>query len=171
MSQISSSKPKPEPVELARVESACAESATLEILSAGGSAFSPAYTRDGRLRRHADYQRAYQASRKQFSSSMTWFLARREPAPADPHGVSGAAARVGLTAGKVLGKAHERNRIKRRMRELVRRHFSELPEGYDLILHPRRHVMTMDFGKLDAEVLRIFRQAAAQASAARNAAQ
>ncbi len=30
--------------------------------------------------------------------------------------------RVGLTAGKVLGKAHERNRIKRRMRESLRRH-------------------------------------------------
>jgi len=91
---------------------------------------------------------------------MTWFLARRESS-ADTI----SAARVGLTAGKVLGKAHERNRIKRRMRELVRRHFSELPAGYDLILHPRRQVMTMDFGKLDSEVLRIFRQAAAQAAA------
>jgi ribonuclease P protein component len=76
---------------------------------------------------------------------------------------------VGLTAGKALGKAHERNRIKRRMRELVRRHFSELPTGYDLILHPRRQVMTMDFGKLDAELLRIFRQATAQAAAQRAA--
>lgn len=123
-----------------------------------------AYSRDGRLRRHADYQRAYQASRKQFSSSMTWFLSRRDEtaAPSAP-------ARVGLTSGKAVGKAHERNRIKRRMRELVRRHFSELPAGYDLILHPRRQVMTMDFGKLDAELLRIFRQATAQAAAQRAA--
>lgn len=120
------------------------------------------HSRDGRLRRHADYQRAYQASRKQFSSSMTWFLARRDETAVQP-------ARVGLTAGKALGKAHERNRIKRRMRELVRRHFSELPAGYDLILHPRRQVMTMDFGKLDAELLRIFRQATVQAAAQRTA--
>ncbi len=69
---------------------------------------------------------------------------------------------MGLTAGKVLGKAHERNLIKRRMREAVRHHLHELPHGVDLILHPKRMVMTMDFVKLDAEVLRIFRQAAGQ---------
>jgi ribonuclease P protein component len=118
-------------------------------------------TRDARLRKHADYQRVYKAARKQFSPSMTWFLAGREPVPQGD--VLSGTPRVGLTAGKVLGKAHERNRIKRRMRELVRRHLHELPAGVDLILHPRRSVMTMDFGKLDAEILRIFRQAAAQA--------
>jgi len=75
---------------------------------------------------------------------------------------AGAGPRVGLTAGKVLGKAHERNRIKRRMREVVRKHINELPDGVDLVLHPRRSVMTMEFVKLEAEVLRIFRQAAAQ---------
>lgn len=35
--------------------------------------------------------------------------------------------RVGLTAGKVLGKSHERNRIKRRMRDILRRHVELLP--------------------------------------------
>jgi ribonuclease P protein component len=37
--------------------------------------------------------------------------------------------RIGLTAGKVLGKAHERNRIKRRMREALRRHVRSAPRG------------------------------------------
>ena len=120
---------------------------------------------DGRLCKHADYQRVYQATRKQFSASMTWFAAMRPsnvgitkvPLPVGP--------RVGLTAGKVLGKSHERNRIKRRMREVVRHHLHVLPAGLDLILHPRRSVMNMDFAKLDAEVLRIFRQASAQIAA------
>jgi ribonuclease P protein component len=126
------------------------------------------------LRKHADYQRVYQATRKQFSSSMSWFLAARSQpggdATSDPVRKSLAIVpdcpRVGLTAGKVLGKAHERNRIKRRMREVVRHCLHELPNGVDLILHPKRSVMTMDFGKLEAEVLRIFRQAAAQIRAA-----
>ena len=74
------------------------------------------------------------------------------------------ASRVGLTAGKVLGKAHERNRIKRRMREAIRHHLHELPPRIDLILHPKRSVMTMDFVKLEDEILRIFRQAAKQAN-------
>ncbi len=116
-----------------------------------------------RLRRHADFQRAYGvAGRKRQSPSMSWFLAPHPPAvagtqagPADP--------RVGLTAGKLLGKAHERNRIKRRLREALRRHVELLPAGFDLILHPRRPVLTLEFAKLEAEVLRILEQAHAEA--------
>jgi ribonuclease P protein component len=112
-----------------------------------------------RLKKHADYQRAYDASRKRQSASMSWFLAPQAGGEAGQVG----SGRVGLTAGKVLGKAHERNRIKRRMREAVRRHVEMLPEGCDLILHPRRSVLTMEFGKLEAEIVRILHQAQAEA--------
>ena len=110
-----------------------------------------------RLRKHADYQRAYAASRKRQSASMSWFLASHMPTCDSP------SPRIGLTAGKVLGKAHERNRIKRRVREALRRHTDLFPAGCDLILHPRRTVLTMDFGKLEAEIVRILEQAKAEA--------
>lgn len=114
-----------------------------------------------RLRKHADYQRAYAASRKRQSASMSWFLAPQQ----QPNG-----PRVGLTAGKVLGKAHERNRIKRRMRELLRRHVEMLPDGFDLILHPRRQVLTAEFTKLDDEIVRILGQANVEAARMTNPA-
>jgi ribonuclease P protein component len=116
-----------------------------------------------RLRRHSDFQRAYAAARKRQSSSMSWFLAPRSLVPQSAE--SGPAGpRVGLTAGKVLGKAHERNRIKRRMREALRRHVDLLPAGCDLILHPRRAVLTLEFTKLEAEIVRILQQASAEAA-------
>lgn len=110
-----------------------------------------------RLRRHADFQRAYAGARKRQSSSMSWFLA---PRPADEQ----AAPRVGLTVGKVLGKAHDRNRIRRRMREVLRRHVDLLPPASDLILHPRRTVLSLEFAKLENEVVRILHQARAEAT-------
>lgn len=118
-----------------------------------------------RLRRHADYQRAYaSAGRKRQSASMSWFLAPQSLAPAGPAAKAiPPVPRVGLTAGKVLGKAHERNRIKRRLREVLRHHVDLLPEGFDLILHPRRSVLTIEFAKLEAEVVRILEQAHAEA--------
>ena len=115
-----------------------------------------------RLQKHADYQRAYAASRKRQSASMSWFLAPQQP-PAPGARLPGG-PRVGLTVGKVLGKAHERNRIKRRLRDILRRHIEMLPAGCDLILHPRRVVLTIEFAKLEAETVRILQQAAIEAA-------
>jgi ribonuclease P protein component len=117
-----------------------------------------------RLQKHADYQRAYGASRKRQSASMSWFLAPQQPAVGGNPAFQPTAPRVGLTAGKVVGKAHERNRIKRRMREALRRHVDLFPVGCDLILHPRRSVLTVDFAKLEAEVVRILHQAGTEAA-------
>jgi len=114
-----------------------------------------------RLRKHADYLRAYAAARKRQSTSMSWFLAPQ--AVVGPDATVPLAPRVGVTVGKVLGKATERNRIKRRMREALRRHVDLLPEGFDLIFHPRRNLLTMDFKQLEAEIVRILEQAGEQA--------
>ena len=105
--------------------------------------------RDQRLSKHADYQSVYKQSRKHFSASMSYFFCAR---PSE----KSAGSRVGLTAGRVLGKAVERNRIKRRMREAVRSNMQLLTNDVDVVLHPRRTVLDMDFSKLEREVGRIF---------------
>lgn len=119
---------------------------------------------NSRLRKHADYVRAYSAGRKRQSSAMSWFLAPQTAAETIEGAAAPSAARVGLTVGKVIGKAHERNRIKRRMRETLRRHVDLLPPGFDLILHPRRTVLTIEFAQLEREILRILEQAGAEAA-------
>jgi ribonuclease P protein component len=112
-----------------------------------------------RLRKHADYQRVYKSSRKQFSKQISFFYSLRPELGPDGkvRRCETLGARVGLTVGKVLGKAVERNRIKRRMRECMRRHASTLTFPVDVILHPRRTVLEMEFSKLDREVAQIFR--------------
>ena len=117
--------------------------------------------RGSRLRKHADYQRVYGASRRHTSGSMSYFYRMRENGGGDP-----AVARVGLTTGRVLGKAVERNRIRRRMREAVRAHLAELPDGVDVVLHPRRKVLEMDFAGLECEISRIFGAVTAQVKGA-----
>ncbi len=116
-----------------------------------------------RLRKHADYERVYKSSRKQFAKQMSFFYSVRPAAGPDGkplRGVDGESPRVGLTVGKVLGKAVDRNRIKRRLREVVRRHLKLFTGpamgGVDVILHPRRTVLELDQAVLEREVVQVF---------------
>jgi ribonuclease P protein component len=116
-----------------------------------------------RLRKHADYQLVYKAGRKQFSKQIAYFHAlrpagRRSDTPGP---------RIGLTVPKALGGAVDRNRIKRRMREAVRAALPLITAPVDVILHPRRSVIDLEFQQLKREVANIFRsvQAACDRSA------
>jgi ribonuclease P protein component len=74
--------------------------------------------------------------------------------------------RVGLTVGKVLGGAVERNRIKRRMREAVRASRAACNGAIDVVFNPRKSVMTMSFAELVAEVGRSLKLAEQRARSA-----
>jgi ribonuclease P protein component len=112
-----------------------------------------------RLRKHADYQLVYKAGRKQFSKQIAYFHAVRPALGQDGKARRSetAGARIGLTVPKALGGAVDRNRIKRRMREAVRAALPLLDSPVDVILHPRRSVIDLDFQQLKREVAQIFR--------------
>ncbi len=112
-----------------------------------------------RLRRHADFQAVYKVARKQYAKEMSFFFAKRPPvALLPPHvPVPPAGPRVGLTVGKVLGKAHDRNRIKRRLRQAVRLQAGSLDGlAVDVVLHPRRTYLELDWAAVQAEVAAAF---------------
>lgn len=105
------------------------------------------FPKTSRLLKHSDFQAVYKQGRKTFSGNMTAFYRERN---------DGAMARVGLAVGRVLGGAVQRNRIKRRMRAAVQPNLGEITRSLDVVLHPRKAVLTMEFAELKAEVQKLF---------------
>ena len=56
--------------------------------------------------------------------------------------------RVGITVGKKLGKAHVRNRTRRRIREVYRLNELKFQPGWDIVVVARGKSITADFQKL-----------------------
>ena len=96
--------------------------------------------RGRRLRRRAEYQAIYGTGRKVFGRFVVVFAAG-----------AASAGRLGITATKRIGSATERNRAKRRIREIVRR--SE-PLPFDVVVNVRDGAARAPFDELRKDVRR-----------------
>lgn len=77
-----------------------------------------------RLAGPADFRRCYRHGKRLRTACFTVHAYHRGQA----------VTRLGLAVGKAVGPAVVRNRVKRRLRELFRRHKALLPAGYDLFV-------------------------------------
>jgi ribonuclease P protein component len=121
------------------------------------------FPRSARLLRHADFERVYKQGRRHFSASMTVFYWPRPQTtvealsksitktPPAPQGL-----RIGFTVGRVLGGAVERNRIKRRLREAVRLNRPVPGINADVVINPKKSLLTAEFTIVMNEVKRAF---------------
>ena len=91
------------------------------------------------IRQRAEFQAVYDKGRKHQGRHMLIFSLAREGQP----------TRLGIAATRKMGIAVERNRAKRRVRELFRQH--PAPAGFDIVVVPRRSLIDASFSSLEAE--------------------
>ena len=112
------------------------------------------FPRAARLLKHSDFERVYKQGRRHFSSHMTVFYLQQAEGDSSQGAVPEKGARVGVTVGRVLGGAVERNRIKRRLREAVRLRRAVLKSAgaVDVVINPKKSVLTLEFSVVLEEV-------------------
>lgn len=67
--------------------------------------------------------------------------------------------RIGITAGKKLGKAVVRNRVRRRLREVYRLNEDRFQSGWDIVVVARSRCITASFEKLTDSYLSLAEKA------------
>ena len=103
------------------------------------------YPKSVRILRPGDFRKTYDEGEKWSCPQFAAFhRATGEQAP----------ARFGFTCPRALGKAVQRNRIKRRLRECVRLRRERFPAGVDIVFNPRKAVLEAPWGELERQVER-----------------
>src|SRR5580704_4849998 len=105
------------------------------------------FPRTARLVRRGDFEAVYRGGKRRSSAQFVVFC---RPAV-------NTRSRFGISIKKALGGAVVRNRIRRRIREILRRNRTEIPTGWDIVIHPRTTVAQAAFAPLEAELLRLLR--------------
>jgi ribonuclease P protein component len=114
------------------------------------------FPRTARLLRHADFERVYKQGRRHFSTSLTVFYLSRQMQAPENKMPSSPGLRVGFTVGRALGGAVQRNRMKRRLREAVRLSRPTPGVDADVVINPKKSLLTAEFQLVRNEVARAF---------------
>jgi ribonuclease P protein component len=105
-----------------------------------------AYPKQNRILRRSDFRKVYDEG---FRLSLACFQAFcwKDPAAQGP--------RLGFTATRALGKSVARNRMKRRVREALRRRLPELGAEWWLVVNVRRRALDAPFCEIEANADRV----------------
>jgi ribonuclease P protein component len=104
-----------------------------------------------RIRRTSDFRRAYTQGKRIAGQYFTAFCLKI-PQNAGP--------RFGFTLPRALGKAVIRNRVKRRLREMLRVRVEEFAPEWDIVFNPRRAAFAASPKELSRELDRLIAQCA-----------
>jgi ribonuclease P protein component len=118
-----------------------------------------------RLSRSADFDRVYREGRSHASRHLVVYMFPRSPsdeADGEP--------RLGVSVGRKVGGAVERNRMKRLLREAFWSASDELPDGYDFVLVARPDAGELAREKGEAGIAEALRDVLGKAGLAKDGA-
>jgi ribonuclease P protein component len=113
-----------------------------------GPAKDLTFPREARLVRRGDFDRVYRTGKRFSSSNFTVFVRSNDLA----------LNRFGFSIKKAVGGAVVRNRIRRRLREMVRCHRQEITAGWDIVIHPKSTVAKAPFATLREDLVRLLKK-------------
>ncbi|HXG63923.1 MAG TPA: ribonuclease P protein component, partial [Blastocatellia bacterium] len=102
---------------------------------------SEKFPKSDRILKRDRFQEVYEKGRKLQGRHFTAFVL------ANPDGRS----RLGITATRKMGKAHERNRARRRVREVFRKNRWLVPPGVDIVINVKRSLVEAAYSDLEGD--------------------
>lgn len=103
-----------------------------------------------RLRKKQDFGKVYRQGRS-FANAQFVVYWRKQAEPG--------CFRLGISASSKLGGAVVRNRMRRKIKEIVRLNAARLQDGFDFILIVRKPALKMTYRELEGSIMHVLRKA------------
>ena len=103
---------------------------------------SQSFRKEERVRKRQDYLRIYAQGKRADSKSFTVITCPNQTER----------RRLGITVGKKVGNAVQRNRIKRLLREFFRLNKNRLPPSLDIVIIAKRGIPPLTYKNVYAEL-------------------
>ena len=100
------------------------------------------------LKTNNDFRRVYRKGASAVRPCLVVYILRRR----------GPVSRLGFTVTAKVGKAHTRNLVRRRLREIYRLHESGLQPGFDMVVVARTRAAQVGYKRLETEFLAACRE-------------
>ena len=99
---------------------------------------------DHRLRKNSQFSYIYKKGERVHSENFTLFAVKSKYSN----------YKIGISINKKIGKAHIRNKLKRRIKEIVRK--LHIPSFCNYVLMAKENASSLEFTQLEFELKRIF---------------
>lgn len=92
-----------------------------------------------RVKKNSDFTRAYKKAKRYYNKNLTILIVS--------NGLEN--KRFGFTLSRKFGKANKRNKVRRKLKEIVRLNMNQFEDGYDYIIMPRSNCIDLDYKQLE----------------------
>jgi len=95
-----------------------------------------------RLTKNLEFIRVYKTGRRLTSPFFTMYIKKNDLK----------VTRLGVSISKKVGKSVVRNKIKRRIKEIIRTNYDHIKQGYDIVVSVRPQAVQLDFKGIVREI-------------------
>ncbi len=106
------------------------------------------FSRLQRIVLRREFRAVYEEGKKHVGKRLLTFVLIKEGLP----------SKLGITIARKWGKAHDRSRFKRVVREAYRKLYPELPSGMILNVHPREGYRELTSKDIEAELKQVIKR-------------
>lgn len=100
------------------------------------------------LRKNEDFKRVYKKARHFYNRDFTILVKNNS--------VNG--PRIGFSISKKVGKAYQRNKLKRRLRSIVYNNYRNI-NNVDIIIIPKKHTIDLTYDLLESSLAHVLNKA------------